>query len=110
MPPDDLREAVLGLMPRAKQDLAELVAFKSVADPNQFPPEECERAARWVVDAFTDVGLDDMSMSATPDGSVAVHGHAPMDDGAPTVLLYCHYDVQPPLGEEEWKTPVWELD
>ena len=25
------------------------------------------------------------------------------------MLLYCHYDVQPPLGEEQWKTPVWEL-
>ncbi|MFZ0040403.1 MAG: M20/M25/M40 family metallo-hydrolase, partial [Solirubrobacteraceae bacterium] len=109
MPADDLRQAVTRLMPRAKDDLAELVAFKSVADPKQFPPEECERAARWVIDAFTDVGLDDVRMSATPDGSMAVHGHAPAPDGTPTVLLYCHYDVQPPLGEDNWKTPVWEL-
>lgn len=109
MPADDLREAVTRLMPRAKHDLAELVAFKSVADPKQFPPEECERAARWVIDAFTDVGLDDVRMSATPDGSMAVHGHAPGPDGTPTVLLYCHYDVQPPLGEDKWETPVWEL-
>jgi acetylornithine deacetylase/succinyl-diaminopimelate desuccinylase-like protein len=25
------------------------------------------------------------------------------------VLLYSHYDVQPPLGEEKWNTPVWRL-
>jgi acetylornithine deacetylase/succinyl-diaminopimelate desuccinylase-like protein len=25
------------------------------------------------------------------------------------VLLYCHYDVQPPLGEDAWKSPVFEL-
>ena len=43
-------------MGRAKDDLAELVAFRSVADPKQYPPEECEKAAQWVVDAFTEVG------------------------------------------------------
>jgi acetylornithine deacetylase/succinyl-diaminopimelate desuccinylase-like protein len=30
-------------------------------------------------------------------------------NGGPTVLLYCHYDVQPPLGEENWDVPVFEL-
>jgi cysteinylglycine-S-conjugate dipeptidase len=109
MPTDDLRSAVADLMGHAKADLAELVAFKSVADPKQYPPEECEKAARWVLDAFAEVGLQDVAMSPTPDGSMAVHGHAPGPAGAPTVLLYCHYDVQPPLGEEAWQTPVFEL-
>jgi cysteinylglycine-S-conjugate dipeptidase len=109
MPVDDLRDAVRGLMARAKDDLAELVAFRSVADARQYPAEECEKAAQWVVDAFADVGLQDVKMSPTPDGSNAVHGHAPGPDGAPTVLLYSHYDVQPPLGEDAWRTPIWEL-
>jgi acetylornithine deacetylase/succinyl-diaminopimelate desuccinylase-like protein len=109
MPADHLRGAVAGLMDRARADLAELVAFKSVADPKQFPPEECENAARWVVDAFTDVGLQDVAMSRTADGSHCVHGYAPGPEGAPTVLLYCHYDVQPPLGEDAWTVPIWEL-
>jgi acetylornithine deacetylase/succinyl-diaminopimelate desuccinylase-like protein len=109
MPAHELREAVSGLMDRARDDLAELVSFKSVADPKQYPPEECEKAARWVVDAFAEVGLQDVTSSPTPDGSKAVHGHAPAPDGAPTVLLYSHYDVQPPLGEDEWLSPVWEL-
>ena len=109
MPPAELRDAVGALMGRAKEDLAELVTFKSVADPKQYPPEECHKAAQWVVDAFADVGLEDVQMSATPDGSKAVHGHAPAPNGAPTVLLYSHYDVQPPLGEDDWTSPVWEL-
>jgi cysteinylglycine-S-conjugate dipeptidase len=109
MPVDDLRDAVRGLMARAKDDLAELVAFRSVADARQYPAEECDKAAQWVVDAFADVGLQDVKMSPTPDGSKAVHGHAPGPDGTPTVLLYSHYDVQPPLGEDAWKTPIWEL-
>ena len=109
MPSDDLRAAVKNLMGRAKDDLAELVAFRSVADPKQFPPEECTKAAQWVIDAFTDVGLQDVKMSSTADGSMAVHGQAPAPNGAPTVLLYSHYDVQPPLGEEHWLSPVFEL-
>ncbi len=109
MPVDQLSEAVDGLMGRARDDLAELVAFRSVADPKQFPPQECEKAAAWVADAFTAVGLQDVTTSPTPDGSSCVHGHVPAPDGTPTVLLYCHYDVQPPLGEDAWNTPVWEL-
>ncbi len=109
MPADDLRQAITGLMGRAKADLAELVRFRSVADAKQYPPEECEKAAQWVVDAFTEAGLQDVRMSATPDGSNAVHGSAPGPEGSPTVLLYCHYDVQPPLGEDAWTVPIWDL-
>lgn len=108
MPAEELRPAVNALMGRARDDLAELVAFRSVADPQQFPPEECTNAARWLVGAFSELGLE-MQASETSDGSVAVHGHAPGPPGTPTVLLYSHYDVQPPLGEERWQTPVWEL-
>jgi acetylornithine deacetylase/succinyl-diaminopimelate desuccinylase-like protein len=104
-----LRDRVAGLMPRARRDLADLVAFKSVADPKQFPREECDAAARYVVDAFAELGFRDLAAHPTPDGSSAVVGVAPGPAGAPTVLLYCHYDVQPPLGEEAWETPVWEL-
>jgi acetylornithine deacetylase/succinyl-diaminopimelate desuccinylase-like protein len=109
MPTDDLRDAVHELMGRARDDLGELVAFRSVADPKQYPVEECTGAAQWVVDAFTEAGLQDVTASPTSDGSLAVHGHAPAPDGAPTALLYCHYDVQPPLGEEKWTSPIWEL-
>ena len=87
-------------MGRAKDDLAELVSFKSVADPKQYPPEECEKAAQWVVDAFAEVGLQDVTMSPTPDGSTASTATRRAPRASPTVLLYCHYDVQPPLGED----------
>lgn len=105
----ELRDAVSGLMPRARADLARLVAFRSVADPQQFPPEECRAAAEWLVSAFSEAGLTDMRAVRTADGSDAVVGGAPGPDGAPTVLLYCHYDVQPPLDELAWHTPPFEL-
>jgi acetylornithine deacetylase/succinyl-diaminopimelate desuccinylase-like protein len=105
----ELAEKVAGLMGRARADLAELVAIPSVADPRQYPPEECHRAARWVADAFTEAGLRDVHLAETPDGSHAVIGHRPPPPGAPTVLLYCHYDVQPPLDDDAWTTPPFTL-
>ncbi|NUP61340.1 MAG: M20/M25/M40 family metallo-hydrolase, partial [Nonomuraea sp.] len=105
----ELAAAVAGLMDRARQDLAELVAIPSVADPRQYPPEECRRAARWVAAAFTEAGLSDVRLARTPDGSDAVVGYRPPPPGAPTVLLYCHYDVQPPLDDAAWRTPPFTL-
>jgi acetylornithine deacetylase/succinyl-diaminopimelate desuccinylase-like protein len=104
-----LRDTVRDLMPRARSDLARLVAFRSVADPKQFPPRECRAAAEWLVSAFAEAGLRDVRTVRTSDGSDAVVGDAPGPAGAPTVLLYCHYDVQPPLDEQAWRTPPFEL-
>jgi acetylornithine deacetylase/succinyl-diaminopimelate desuccinylase-like protein len=106
---DALRDRVKGLMPQAKDDLAEMVAFKSVHDEKQFPREECDRMVDWTIEAFEGVGVQDAEAYETPDGSKAVCGHIPGPEGAPTVLLYFHHDVQPPLDEAAWNTPVWEL-
>jgi acetylornithine deacetylase/succinyl-diaminopimelate desuccinylase-like protein len=107
---DELRDRVDRLMGRARADLAELVAYPSVADARQYPPEECERAARWVVDRFAEVGFADLRLAETADGSKAVYGtRKGTDPNAPTVLLYAHYDVQPPLDEDAWRTPPFEL-
>lgn len=104
-----LRDKVKALMPQARGDLAQMVSFKSVHDAAQFPPEECTKMVDWLLRAFSEVGLQDVRGYDTPDGSVAVCGHAAGPPGAPTVLLYFHHDVQPPLDEAAWTTPVWEL-
>ncbi|MEU9859934.1 dipeptidase [Streptomyces sp. NPDC047971] len=109
MADDGLAARISDLMARAKADLTELVGIPSVADPRQYPPEECRRAARWVADAFAAAGLSDVRLVETPDGSQAVLGHRPPPPGAPTVLLYCHYDVQPPLDDAAWTTPPFTL-
>ena len=106
----DLRERIATLMSQVRSELAELVAIRSVADPRQFPPEECTRAAQWVLDAFTGAGFSDARLAGMADGSKAVLGTRPgPDPDAPTVLLYAHYDVQPPLNEAGWRTPPFEL-
>jgi acetylornithine deacetylase/succinyl-diaminopimelate desuccinylase-like protein len=106
----DLRERIARLMSQVRPELAELVAIRSVADPRQFPPEECASAAQWVLDAFAGEGFSDARLAEMADGSQAVLGTRPgLDPDAPTVLLYAHYDVQPPLNEASWRTPPFEL-
>ncbi|MEU6217547.1 dipeptidase [Streptomyces sp. NPDC047022] len=109
MSSNPVAEAVASLMPRARQELTELVAFKSVADFDQFPRSESEGAARWVADALGAEGFQDVALLDTPDGTQSVYGYLPGPEGARTVLLYAHYDVQPPLDEAGWTTPPFEL-
>lgn len=106
----DLRTRITAMMPRARDELAELVAFRSVADPRQYPAQECERCAQWVLGKFAELGFADARLARTADGSLAVVGSRPCpSQDAPTVLLYAHYDVQPALNEAAWRTPPFEL-
>ena len=110
MSESDLLTRVAELMPQAREELSEIVAIRSVADPRQFSPEECLRAATWVADRFAGVGFDDIRLEETADGSSAVVGSRACGDcDAPTVLLYAHYDVQPPLNLDAWRTPPFRL-
>lgn len=106
---EDLRARVRGLMRQARQDLTDLVAIRSVANPDDEPVSEVVKAANWVADAFRGVGMQHVELVDMPQGHPAVYGHSPAPPGAPTVLLYCHYDVQPPLDDSAWDTPVWQL-
>lgn len=109
MSSNPVAETVASLMPRAQAELTELVAFRSVADFDQYPRSESEGAANWVADALRAEGFQDVALLDTPDGTQSVYGFLPGPEGAKTVLLYAHYDVQPPLDEAAWTTPAFEL-
>ncbi|MFF4749547.1 M20/M25/M40 family metallo-hydrolase [Streptomyces sp. NPDC002514] len=109
MSSNPVAETVASLLPRAKAELTELVAFKSVADFDQFPKSESEKAADWLAGALRAEGFQDVALLDTPDGTQSVYGCLPGPEGAKTVLLYAHYDVQPPLDESAWTTPPFEL-
>jgi acetylornithine deacetylase/succinyl-diaminopimelate desuccinylase-like protein len=109
MTANPIAETIASLMPRAKSELTELVAFQSVADEAVAPRSECEAAANWVADALRTEGFQDVALLDTPDGSQSVYGLLPGPEGARTVLLYAHYDVQPKLDEAAWVSPPFEL-
>jgi acetylornithine deacetylase/succinyl-diaminopimelate desuccinylase-like protein len=62
-----------------------------------------------VADTLRADGFRDVEVLDTPDGTQSVYGFLPGPQGAPTVLLYAHYDVQPPLDEAAWDSPPFTL-
>lgn len=90
---------------RFEDELCELVAIPSVsADPRARP--DLERAAAWVADQFRRLKME---VAVVPTaGHPLVLAQSPPVAGAPTVLVYGHYDVQPPEPLELWVTPPFE--
>ncbi|TQJ49462.1 M20/M25/M40 family metallo-hydrolase [Phycicoccus sp. SLBN-51] len=109
----DLREALARAVhdgvPRARADLEDLVAFRSVANPEIEPADECHHAAALVASLLVEEGFDDVDQLPAPDGSTAVVARSAAPPGAPTVLLYSHYDVVPAGDPQAWDTPPWQL-
>jgi acetylornithine deacetylase/succinyl-diaminopimelate desuccinylase-like protein len=90
-------------------ELAELIAIPSVsADPEH--ADDVRRAAEWVrnmvVSAGGEAQLVDTSGQPLVIGEVRASSGA---DQAPTVLCYCHFDVQPPAPLDEWESDPFTL-
>jgi acetylornithine deacetylase/succinyl-diaminopimelate desuccinylase-like protein len=103
---DSKRNVVRGLMPRLRRDLDDLVRIPSVSVPGRIDDallEAHDMVARLFADAGVEVGRLDL-----PDTAPVVVGHIPAPPGAPTVLLYSHYDVVPAGEEAEWDSPPFE--
>jgi acetylornithine deacetylase/succinyl-diaminopimelate desuccinylase-like protein len=69
----------------------------------------CRAAGAEVLRLVREVGVANAELVETDDGSAAVIGDVPGPEGAPTVLLYSHYDVQPPGDPAGWAGSPWEL-
>lgn len=103
-----LRSAVADGMPWVRDELARLVAFRSVANPAIEPASECLAAARQVRALLVDVGLEGVEEIETPDGSLAVCGRTERA-GSRSVLLYTHHDVVPAGDPTDWTSDPWTL-
>ncbi|CAN5431770.1 dipeptidase [soil metagenome] len=64
-------------------------------------------AAAFVADRLKRAGFQSIEIVET-GGHPAIFGEAKGDAGAPTILVYGHYDVQPPDPVEKWTTPPFE--
>jgi acetylornithine deacetylase/succinyl-diaminopimelate desuccinylase-like protein len=107
MTPDDPTAAVVADAPRLRADLERLARIPSIAFPG-FPEEPVAQAAQATADLLREAGLVDVRLIDIPGAPPAVWGESPGPEGAPTVLLYAHYDVQPAGDESAWTTPPWE--
>ena len=103
----ELRSAVDQAVSAARTDLETLVRIPSIwADPAH--REDTRRSAEAVAGLARGAGADSVQILAEQGGAPAVLAHWPAPDGAPTVLLYAHHDVQPTGGDELWTSPPFE--
>jgi acetylornithine deacetylase/succinyl-diaminopimelate desuccinylase-like protein len=86
--------------------LAELRDFLAIPSVSTNPDNKADvqRCAQWLADHMTSIGLHHVQVMPTA-GHPVVYGDWLNAPGKPTVLLYGHYDVQPPEPLELWTSP-----
>ncbi|MDB5297844.1 MAG: dipeptidase [Phycisphaerales bacterium] len=103
-----LDQALATIDARKQASLALLTEFLRIPSVSTKPEHagDLKRCADWLAGQFRDAGLS-ADVHPTPGHPVVVakNVHKP---GRPTVLLYGHYDVQPPEPLELWTTPAFE--
>ncbi|HEY89205.1 MAG TPA: dipeptidase [Thermoflexia bacterium] len=87
-------------------ELKDFLCIPSVSTQEQHRPD-MQRAAKWLRDHLLAAGVPLTVIMETP-GHPIVYAEWLVDPDAPTVLIYGHYDVQPPDPLELWRTEPFE--
>lgn len=95
--------------PRFREQYEALLRIPSISTLPEHGAD-VERAAQWLAQDMRIIGMQDAEVIHVPGGRHPLvlgewHGAG---DGAPTVLLYAHFDVQPAAIEDGWDTMPFE--
>jgi len=106
----DTDAAVAHLREHETEQFAQLDEFLRIesvsADPGR--ADEVRRAAQWIADELTRIGVERATIHETTHHPIVTAEWMKAGAEAPTVLVYCHYDVQPPDPLDEWVRPPFE--
>ncbi|MDT0677975.1 dipeptidase [Autumnicola musiva] len=91
---------------RFVQELIELLKIPSISADSNYK-KDMLKTAKAVKASLEDAGCEKVEICKTP-GQPVVYGEKIIDSSLPTVLVYGHYDVQPPDPLELWDNPPFE--
>lgn len=103
---EELRARVDDVFPSVRADLERLVRVPSISLDGPDTPALRE-AADLVASLLTEAGAPARKLEL-PDAPSAVYAEVSGPEGTPTVLLYSHYDVQPPGDLGDWEGDPFE--
>ncbi|HXO86994.1 MAG TPA: M20/M25/M40 family metallo-hydrolase, partial [Gemmatimonadales bacterium] len=89
--------------------ISELSEFLRIPSVSTLPAhnDDCRAAANWVAAELRRLGCEGVELLGN-EAHPVVWGRGPEVPGAPTLLIYGHYDVQPPDPLAEWTTKPFE--
>jgi acetylornithine deacetylase/succinyl-diaminopimelate desuccinylase-like protein len=106
----DLDTALAYLHDHADEHLAGLDEFLRIpsvsADPER--RDDVRRAAQWIADELTRIGAEHATLTDTSSHPIVTADWLHAGPDVPTVIAYCHYDVQPTDPLDEWVRPPFE--
>ena len=102
----DLRQRITDVLPSVRRDLEALVRIPSVSALPAHA-DDVRRSAEATAELFRAEGFD-VEILTVDGGAPAVVATRPAPEGAPTVLLYAHHDVQPVGDPADWHTDPFE--
>ncbi len=92
--------------PRFVAELKDFIRFPSVsAQPRH--RDDMKRCAAWLARHLSEIGLEGVKVISTA-GHPIVYAEWLRSPARPTLLIYGHYDVQPPDPVDEWRSPPFE--
>ena len=91
---------------RYLDELKEYLAIPSISALPEHA-QDVRRCAEWTVEALKRAGMENVRLIETP-GHPVVYGDWLGAEGAPTILFYGHYDVQPVDPLNLWESPPFE--
>ncbi len=88
-------------------ELQDLLRIPSISTQAKHVPD-MERAAGWLRDRLLEVGFPHAQLMPTAGHPVVYAEWLAAGADAPTILIYGHYDVQPPDPMDLWTNPPFE--
>ncbi len=102
----DVKAYIQKEMERFQEELFDFLRIPSISARTEHS-RDMQKTAGWVKDQMTAAGLQ-ASVMETPGHPVVLGEWREAGPGAPTILIYGHYDVQPAEPLDEWISPAFE--